>query len=175
MSNLTSPSIGLCRSVGKELYNQKVELTVQEITEENLGSSTVHHTVFSVVIETGKNRKSSAKGNHRYHMPDSSLITPRSFCELFPFHILFDSDLVIKQCGSNIARWSHKILEDSGLRLPDLFTLVKPQMPLTFDHIRRFCNANYILESKSKEIAKQVGPDVRSVVQLTLRGKNAEP
>ena len=36
-----------------------------------------------------------------------SLISPKIFCNLFPYHILFDDQMRIKQCGVTIQKMSH--------------------------------------------------------------------
>ena len=36
-----------------------------------------------------------------------SLISPKIFCNLFPYHILFDDKMRIKQCGVTIQKMSH--------------------------------------------------------------------
>ncbi len=38
--------------------------------------------------------------------PDSTIIDGKVLCDLFPFHVVFDRQLVIKQCGSKLQKMS---------------------------------------------------------------------
>ena len=48
--------------------------------------------------------------------PDSTIIDGKVFCELFPFHVVFDRELVIKQCGSKLQRMSGGLCKVDGSR-----------------------------------------------------------
>ena len=36
--------------------------------------------------------------------PESTIINGKLFCDLFPFHVVFDKDLIIKQCGTKLQK-----------------------------------------------------------------------
>ena len=40
--------------------------------------------------------------------PESTIINGKIFCDLFPFHVVFDKDLIIKQCGTKLQKMSGK-------------------------------------------------------------------
>ena len=77
--------------------------------------------------------------------PESSYISPRNFCTVFPYHVIFDSNLLIKQCGVQLQKCCPYIVEQD-VKLMDIFSIAQPKMPLTFEHILRFINATFILE-----------------------------
>ena len=35
--------------------------------------------------------------------PDQTIINAELFCDIFPFHVLFDHNLVVKQCGFKVS------------------------------------------------------------------------
>ncbi len=167
--------------MGRELYQKTVTLEVQKIQEEDIS----HHVTFLVHMDAVQKQTTGSHNKTNSLVSREMLVSPFAFCELFPFHVIFDSELVIKQCGSNIARWS-RLDSSSRWKLSDLFVLIKPRMLLTYGNIRRFCNANYVLRSKG--LCRDVGekrqhreltqistldtPDTsgQSAFQITLRG-----
>ncbi|KAK9523719.1 hypothetical protein VZT92_017622 [Zoarces viviparus] len=78
--------------------------------------------------------------------PDKLWVEEKTFCDAFPFHIVFDEDLKVKQMGVNI----QKIL--SGLQAKDAtldqnFTIIHPQVTFTIESIRKFINSQFVLKS----------------------------
>ena len=43
--------------------------------------------------------------------PESTIISGKIFCDLFPFHVVFDKDLVIKQCGIKLQKMAGRNLK----------------------------------------------------------------
>ena len=43
--------------------------------------------------------------------PESTIISGKIFCDLFPFHVVFDKDLIIKQCGIKLQKMAGRNLE----------------------------------------------------------------
>ena len=40
--------------------------------------------------------------------PESTIISGKISCDLFPFHVVFDKDLIIKQCGIKLQKMAGK-------------------------------------------------------------------
>lgn len=72
------------------------------------------------------------------------LLSPAILCRIFPFHILFDNQLRVKQCGSTVYHMSD-LLRHHDVILTDVFSISHPPAARDFDSIRRFINAVYIL------------------------------
>lgn len=70
------------------------------------------------------------------YVSKKSIVSCRNFCQLFPFHVLFDGDLIIKQLGVNLFKLSRRRVE-AGCRLTDAFSLVQPKMAFTYGNILR--------------------------------------
>ena len=97
-------------------------------------------------------------------------ITADTFCSVFPFHILFDQDLVVKQCGSYVAHWSYMGRDDQQvLHLDELFVLEQPNVPLTYENILKFSNQTYIMEAQAPKSLLN-GTYYSSWPRLKLRG-----
>lgn len=130
------------------------------------GSRTLSHTVFKVKVERTATSDSANQDMGLFThqracgIPDSPIVSPAMLCNIFPFHIVFDTSLVIRQCGDKIVK--NEILQ-GPVFLDDLFSLAEPRMPLTFNHILRFCNASYLLDSKLNIPGKES--------RLTLKGE----
>ena len=85
-------------------------------------------------------------------IPDETVISAKTFCHLFPFHIVFDDQLIIKQCGLNVQRMCVVDVSDNNTKLTDMVNMVHPKIPFTFETILKFINANFILELKDKAV-----------------------
>ena len=109
----------------------------------------VEHVVFKVYLNLTINELdiiNDAKKILENDVTDtrSSLVSHKDFCDIFPFHIVFDKDMIIRQSGSKI-KTMYKTKGD--IKFGDLFRLTHPHnMLMEFDHILRFINAMYILE-----------------------------
>jgi hypothetical protein len=80
-------------------------------------------------------------------VPDVLRINAKSFCQAFPYHILFEPDLYIVQCGVRLQKMCRKMVV-SGVKLCDVFEMIQPNMTLSIDHLRRFINACFIIKEK---------------------------
>ncbi|CAH1244445.1 GUCY1B3 [Branchiostoma lanceolatum] len=79
--------------------------------------------------------------------PDDLWVDPRTFCNILPFHIIFDQQLQIKQSGINIQRIVPGI-QTINIKVNDYFELIHPEIPLSFEQIKKFINSQFILEAK---------------------------
>ncbi|XP_075909667.1 guanylate cyclase soluble subunit beta-1 isoform X1 [Petromyzon marinus] len=81
---------------------------------------------------------------------------PSTFCDAFPFHLMFDPELVLTQCGHAIARALPQ-LQPGSCNLLSVFSLVRPHMEFTFNGILSHINTVFVL--RTKEGVLSVGPD----------------
>ena len=63
-------------------------------------------------------------------------VAPLDFCSLFPYHIMFDRDLLIKQVGNLLHNFCPHVCR--GEYFGQTCHIVYPRMPLTFAAIRDF-------------------------------------
>nr|XP_025038686.1 guanylate cyclase soluble subunit beta-1 isoform X3 [Pelodiscus sinensis] len=76
-----------------------------------------------------------------------SRISPYTFCKAFPFHIIFDRDLVVTQCGNAIYRVLPQLLP-GNCNLLSVFSLVRPHIDISFHGILSHINTVFVLRSK---------------------------
>ena len=88
------------------------------------------------------------------HIPEKNLISPILLCRAFPFHIVFDRSLHIVQMGLALQR----LVKFKELyHLHQLFDVVRPRMPFSFDLIISHINGVFILRSKRGVLKKEYG------------------
>uniref|UniRef100_A0A3B5AFX0 guanylate cyclase n=1 Tax=Stegastes partitus TaxID=144197 RepID=A0A3B5AFX0_9TELE len=78
--------------------------------------------------------------------PDKLWMEEKVFCDAFPFHIVFDEDLKVKQTGVNIQKFVPG-LKARGATLDKYFIIIHPQVTLTIESIRKFINSQFVLKS----------------------------
>ena len=172
---------GVLKAVAKRLFKSEISFEVLDKSVVNmLDGHTQHHVTFRVDIVDDDVKSSVASAalddNSSYHKQQpqlqplttlykegaTPLISPQLFCQLFPFHIVFNSELVIQQCGMNLQKLRPMELY-VGKTMSDVFTLIRPQIPFTFEHIHRFINASFVLELVESEGT----PALKDNAQLT--------
>uniref|UniRef100_A0A4W5QYN2 Guanylate cyclase soluble subunit beta-1 n=1 Tax=Hucho hucho TaxID=62062 RepID=A0A4W5QYN2_9TELE len=74
-------------------------------------------------------------------------ISPYTFCKAFPFHLMFDRDLMLTQCGNAIFRVLPQ-LQPGICNLPSVFSLVRPHIDFSFQGMLSHINTVFVLRSK---------------------------
>lgn len=106
--------------MARRLFNSQVEFKVVSIKKiEREHGGVENHVTFDVTIledmTSSRGRMDDATMTDVTHCAvaspialfptqRSALIGPQVFCNLFPFHVVFDDQLVIRQCGANIQK-----------------------------------------------------------------------
>ncbi|KAF7651393.1 hypothetical protein LDENG_00111540 [Lucifuga dentata] len=84
--------------------------------------------------------------------PDRLWMEEKAFCHAFPFHIVFDEDLRVKQTGVNVQKFIPG-LHSRDARLDQYFTIIHPQVTFTIGSIRKFINSQFVLKSHKEKHA----------------------
>ncbi|KAM9319870.1 guanylate cyclase soluble subunit beta-2-like [Gastrophryne carolinensis] len=79
--------------------------------------------------------------------PERLWMDEKAFCNEFPFHIVFDKELKVKQAGVNIQKYVPGI-RTMDIRLDEYFTIVHPQVTFTISNIQIFINSQFVLKTK---------------------------
>uniref|UniRef100_A0A8C5LUG3 guanylate cyclase n=1 Tax=Leptobrachium leishanense TaxID=445787 RepID=A0A8C5LUG3_9ANUR len=79
--------------------------------------------------------------------PDRLWMDVKCFCNEFPFHIIFNKQLQVKQAGLNIQKFVPGI-QIMGIRLDEYFTIVHPQVTFTISNLITFINSQFVLKTK---------------------------
>ncbi|XP_011499391.1 PREDICTED: guanylate cyclase soluble subunit beta-1 isoform X2 [Ceratosolen solmsi marchali] len=74
-------------------------------------------------------------------------VSPATFCQAFPFHLMFNRDLRIIQTGCTIIRVIPQVCS-RNCKLNDILLTVRPHLELTFENILSHINTVYVLRTK---------------------------
>ena len=88
-------------------------------------------------------------------------ITAEHICKAFPYHIVFDEHLQIKQCGDMIPKLLDMHIK-ANTSMMAIFDIIHPPMKFKLENILTFINSVFYLRVK-----KSKDPDLK----LVLRGK----
>ncbi len=84
-------------------------------------------------------------------------VNPALFQSCFPFHIIFDKDLVIKYMGISFMRIFPKAIS-SKAKLSEYFVLDRPAISLTYNNITLAIHNIFIISAKKSSEEKEVVP-----------------
>ncbi|KAK2185784.1 hypothetical protein NP493_222g01034 [Ridgeia piscesae] len=170
--------VGVLKAVGRHIYDLDVKAEVVEINKAEAAQETYEHVTFRFFTktrkqETGAKSPTSAKPaisaggatDISLTYPPSTIVGAKDFCNIFPFHVAFNKNLELVQCGAKVQTMTNfSTLKHP--RLDDIFTLLYPKMPLTFDHIQRFINSAKKVVDGSDELKHKVDTN-----RLVLKGQ----
>lgn len=75
------------------------------------------------------------------------LVSPQIFCQVFPFHIMFNRQMKIVQAGKSVSRVIPKMAEEN-CPLLDMLEPVRPHIQLSFQTILAHISTIYVLKTK---------------------------
>lgn len=135
--------IGIIKTVAQQIHGTEIDMKViQQRNEE------CDHTQF-LIEEKESKEEDFYEDLDRFEEngTQESRISPYTFCKAFPFHIIFDRDLVITQCGNAIYRVLPQ-LQPGNCSLLSVFSLVRPHIDISFHGILSHINTVFVLRSK---------------------------
>ncbi|XP_027960573.1 guanylate cyclase soluble subunit beta-2-like [Eumetopias jubatus] len=98
--------------------------------------------------------------------PERLWIEQKTFCSAFPFHIVFDESLRVKQAGVNIQKYVPG-LQTQKIQLDEYFSIIHPQVTFNIFSICKFINSQFVLKARRERM-----PEARkSQPALKLRGQ----
>lgn len=75
------------------------------------------------------------------------LVSPQIFCQVFPFHLMFDRQMRIVQAGKSVSRVIPKTVEEN-CPLLEVLEPVRPHIQLSFQTILAHISTIYVLKTK---------------------------
>ncbi|OWF49608.1 Guanylate cyclase soluble subunit beta-2 [Mizuhopecten yessoensis] len=155
----------MVRAVARDLYQQHADIEMfKKSTEKIAGGKLQEHVVFKVTLAASKRTSVVTRMDvNRFNPCTSNLlqISQDQFCTALPYHIVFDQNLHIIQCGTMIQRFVHSRIKP-GIMVSALFDVIHPHMNFTIENIRMFINAVFMLEVKQS---------ARENCKLVLKGQ----
>ncbi|XP_037597067.1 guanylate cyclase soluble subunit beta-2 [Cebus imitator] len=79
--------------------------------------------------------------------PEKLWIEQKTFCNAFPFHIVFDESLQVKQARVNIQKYVPG-LQTQKIQLNEYFSIIHPQITFNIFSIRKFINSQFVLKTQ---------------------------
>ena len=162
--------IGIMKTVARECLNTEIEISIDK---EKKGKD--DHVIFAVFEKSATrnpsiptitfppaskfvNRNSTLTSLKSVFRKKKHFMNINSFTEAFPFHVVFDRNLNIKQCGTSISKYiemsgveaSGKLKRKNKMKhfFNDAFKLIRPKMDLTFQDILHHINTVFVVTSK---------------------------
>ena len=190
--------IGIVKTVAREILNTKVEMQILQSKDE-----TNDHTIFLIKTHSTLDKtcsstsmplsglsateKSSCKlgtGQFSNEMrlrssKVESFMSVSSFCRCFPFHMIFDRNLVIQQSGNCISEYFDGFRlgrTDKELIFTELFQLSRPRMAFSFSSVLAHINTVFIVISRnSTGNFRKISPDqCRNNSSETCKGNESK-
>uniref|UniRef100_A0A8C5A7W7 Guanylate cyclase soluble subunit beta-1 n=1 Tax=Gadus morhua TaxID=8049 RepID=A0A8C5A7W7_GADMO len=135
--------IGIIKTVAQQIHGTEIEMKViQQKSEE------CDHIKF-LIEEKDSEEEAFYEDLDGFEEngTQETRISPYTFCKAFPFHLMFDKDLVLTQCGNAIYRVLPQ-LQPGTCNLPSVFSLVRPHIDFSFHGILSHINTVFVLRSK---------------------------
>ena len=114
------------------------------------------------------------KNGFEYQAELETVMDPLTFCQAFPFHVIFDRELVICQAGVSLVRVIPD-LEPGSSKFSAVFFVVRPHIPVTFESILSRQNAVFIVKTREGWMKKPTlheDGECKSVKGICKDGKN---
>ncbi|EHB09859.1 Guanylate cyclase soluble subunit beta-2 [Heterocephalus glaber] len=102
------------------------------------------------IVMVGKGHLSNA---FKPVYPERLWMEVKTFCSAFPFHIVFDEALRVKQAGVNIQKYIPG-LQTQKTQLDDYFSIVHPQVTFSISSICKFINSQFVLKTQKEMMLK---------------------
>uniref|UniRef100_A0A3P9CHD3 guanylate cyclase n=2 Tax=Haplochromini TaxID=319058 RepID=A0A3P9CHD3_9CICH len=169
---------GIIGAVAKDFFNSEITMEIVNQLEELERTGKKEHVVFLVNIciftfacinkylqhlfcYTGKSLK-----NFEPVYPMKLKIDLQTFCHAFPFHVVFDEQLVVHQAGVNLQR-TVPGLQIVNIHLDEYFSIVHPEVTFTISSIRKFINSHFVMQTR-----REMMPETwKGRPMLQLRGQ----
>ncbi|XP_071525071.1 guanylate cyclase soluble subunit beta-1 isoform X2 [Panulirus ornatus] len=133
--------IGIVKAVASQLHEAEVEVEILKTKSEE------DHVQFLITEKDAQTRYHISEQAQDHVVDTEPKISPRTFCQVCPFHLMFDRDLHIHQSGVSISRVLPAVYSPDA-DLDTLFDVVRPHMELSFDNILSHINTIYVLRTR---------------------------
>lgn len=83
--------------------------------------------------------------------PTDSKMSVRTFCASFPFHVIFDRNLLVTQLGAALVKMvtAERVAAEGGLHLGALFQVVRPRVKMSFSALLSRLNSSFTLRART--------------------------
>lgn len=136
--------IGIVKEVAHKLHESEVDVEVIKYK-----SKDCDHVQFAITHRDNQtNEYTSVSTGHHDMFSKKKKISPATFCRAFPFHFMYDRNMVIRQAGSSLQRVI-PLTGSPSCRVDSVFEMVRPHMDFEFNNILSHINTVYVLRTQA--------------------------
>ncbi|XP_075054921.1 guanylate cyclase soluble subunit alpha-2 [Mixophyes fleayi] len=130
--------LGMIKAVGKKIYQLKIEVEqVNNVTEklfpEIINPGNCKSLIFKIKAYDNANI-TKLPPIRSSQVPSDLRISINTFCQAFPFHLMFDPNMLILQLGEGLRKLI-KCEVHKTLKFHDSFEIVSPKIICTFEQV----------------------------------------
>ncbi|XP_055851944.1 guanylate cyclase soluble subunit beta-1 isoform X1 [Episyrphus balteatus] len=111
-------------------------------------------------VATGGSKSTQSQAIDEKEPPDdmeflceAPLISPSTFCKVFPFHLMFDRQMKIVQAGKSVSRVIPRVAAES-CSLLEVLEAIRPHLQLTFENVLAHINTIYVMQTRQGAMGK---------------------
>ena len=144
---------GTLQATASTLFNLRIKVRVSPNPDPN----SPHQMFFITPSDTSSTATNAQIHNLSANIgsvssnPAHSRLSVRTFCDSFPFHVIFDRMMTVRQLGSALLKMAKPCLCTSTpdrLQLDFLFNVVQPSVKMSFSAFLSRLNAAFVLRTK---------------------------
>lgn len=137
--------IGQIKAVGRFFYHIDVEVELLSHTESKEGTNALFQLTFDNSVYMESRRRPKRHSVISLNGDAENLKIPMEvFYEVFPFHIVFDEEMVISSTGNSLEAVLRGL---PGKKIYSQFTLIRPFMEFTWENVRTHTNVVFEVQS----------------------------
>ncbi|XP_048756581.1 guanylate cyclase soluble subunit beta-1-like [Ostrea edulis] len=135
--------IGIVKEVAHKLHESEVDVEVI-----NFKSKDCDHVQFAITHKDKQAKEvDSVSPGHHGMFSKMKKISPATFCRAFPFHFMYDRNMILRQTGSSLQRVIPHTSVDN-CRVDSVFEMIRPHMDFEFNNVLSHINTVYVLRTK---------------------------
>ncbi|KAK3576872.1 hypothetical protein CHS0354_012926 [Potamilus streckersoni] len=162
--------IGIVKAVARIVHRSEVQVEVLPFK-----NNEVHDHVQLVITEKSMkptDNMSSEIETCEHILSPEQKISPGTFCRAFPFHILFDRNMTIRQAGTSIMRVIPETA-DENTRVDEIFEMIRPHMDFEFSNILSHINTVFVLRTHMMVLKSdsKFHEDFHETTSMRLKGQ----
>ncbi|KAM6316710.1 guanylate cyclase soluble subunit alpha-2 isoform 1-T1 [Aegotheles albertisi] len=144
--------MGMIKAAAKKIYRLEVE--VEQVTNDKLlseGTNTGNCSCLTFLIKEHENANiTKALPPGTSQSPLDLRISISTFCRAFPFHLMFDPNMLVLQLGEGLRKQlrcdTHKTL-----KFQDCFDIVSPKISATFERVLLRLSTPFVIRTKLED------------------------
>lgn len=157
--------MGMIKAAAKKIYRLDVE--VEQVANDNLCSEETNPgncSCLTFLIKEHENANiTKALPPGTSQSPLDLRISISTFCRAFPFHLMFDPNMLLLQLGEGL-RKQLKSDTHKTLKFQDCFDIVSPKISATFERVLMRLSTPFVIRTKLEDSGSENKDKVRTLI-----------